>query len=167
MTPYTAYPDIQGIIYEDEMNRNRLIRTDELHKFSDGTLNHVRIALNDIATGIEIDYLPKRKRSKQEKQRARVMINAIDKKLRERRLMRNLEKFKDSILQAGNPVEEILLKLNLPDHKSILTDSKVTPTKHGRMTKPYSSPHFIANCFNAGYLKMEVKVPDFSYLKDS
>nr|GEV65456.1 hypothetical protein [Tanacetum cinerariifolium] len=25
------------------------------------------------------------------------------------------------------------------------------------MTKPYSSHHFIANCFNAGYLKMEVK----------
>ncbi|GJY74502.1 hypothetical protein Tco_0478933 [Tanacetum coccineum] len=58
---------------------------------------------------------------------------------------------------AGNPVKEILLKLNLPDHKSILTDSKVTPTKHGQITKPYSSSCFIANCFNAGYLKMEVK----------
>ncbi|GJR34090.1 hypothetical protein Tco_1209774 [Tanacetum coccineum] len=32
---------------------------------------------------------------------------------------------KDSILQAGNPVKEILLKLNLPDHRSILTDSKI------------------------------------------
>ncbi|GJS71475.1 hypothetical protein Tco_0704316 [Tanacetum coccineum] len=31
----------------------------------------------------------------------------------------------DSILQAGNPVKEILLKLNLPDHRSILTDSKI------------------------------------------
>ncbi|GJZ54501.1 hypothetical protein Tco_0609386 [Tanacetum coccineum] len=58
---------------------------------------------------------------------------------------------------AGNPVKEILLKLSLPDHRSILTDSKVTPTNHGRMTKPYSSPRFIANCFNAGYLKMVVK----------
>ncbi|GKC81896.1 hypothetical protein Tco_1137613 [Tanacetum coccineum] len=63
---------------------------------------------------------------------------------------------------AGNPVKEILLKLNLPNHRSILMDSKVTPTKHGRMTNPYSSPRFIANCFNAGYLKMEVKVPDSS-----
>nr|GEY49545.1 hypothetical protein [Tanacetum cinerariifolium] len=27
---------------------------------------------------------------------------------------------------AGNPVKEILLKLNLPDHRSILTDSKLT-----------------------------------------
>ncbi|GJZ62147.1 hypothetical protein Tco_0618284 [Tanacetum coccineum] len=63
---------------------------------------------------------------------------------------------------AGNPVKEILLKLNLPDHISILTDSKVTPTNHGRMRKPYPSPYFIANCLNAGYLKMEVKVPDSS-----
>ncbi|GKC31684.1 hypothetical protein Tco_1038978 [Tanacetum coccineum] len=48
---------------------------------------------------------------------------------------------------AGNPVKKILLKLNLSDHRSILMDSKVTPTKHGRMTKPYSSPCFIANHF--------------------
>ncbi|GKA70972.1 hypothetical protein Tco_0777111 [Tanacetum coccineum] len=31
----------------------------------------------------------------------------------------------DSILQAGNPVKDILLKLNVPDHRSILTDSKI------------------------------------------
>nr|GEV76247.1 hypothetical protein [Tanacetum cinerariifolium] len=49
------------IIYEDEVNRKRLIRTDELHKFSDGTLNYVHTALNDIDLGIEMDYLPRRK----------------------------------------------------------------------------------------------------------
>ncbi|GJU75401.1 hypothetical protein Tco_1272471 [Tanacetum coccineum] len=85
MTPYTAYPDIQGIIYQDDIDRNRLMRTDELHKFSDSPLNHVRTALNDIATGIKMEYLPKRKWTKQDKQRARVMINAIGKKLRYRR----------------------------------------------------------------------------------
>ncbi|GJV83728.1 hypothetical protein Tco_1523626 [Tanacetum coccineum] len=100
MTPYTAYLDIQGIIYEDEINRNRLIRTDELHKFSDGSLNHVRTALNGIALGIEMDYFPKRKWSKQDRKRARVMINAINKKLRDRRLMRSLEKF-----VGGRPYE--------------------------------------------------------------
>ncbi|GJZ09404.1 hypothetical protein Tco_0543687 [Tanacetum coccineum] len=52
ITPYTAYLDIQGIIYQDDMDRNRLMRTEELHKFSDGTLNRVRTALNDIAIGI-------------------------------------------------------------------------------------------------------------------
>ncbi|GKD98832.1 hypothetical protein Tco_1382729 [Tanacetum coccineum] len=80
MTPYTAYHDIQGIIYQDDIDKNRLMRTDELHKFSDGTLNHVRTALNNIATGIQMEYLPKRKWSKRDKQRARVMINVIGKK---------------------------------------------------------------------------------------
>ncbi|GJV72231.1 hypothetical protein Tco_1492226 [Tanacetum coccineum] len=92
-TPYTAYHDIQGIIYPDDMNRNCLMRTDELHKFSDSILNLVRTSLNDISTGIQMEYLPKRKWSKQDKQRARVMIKAIDKKLKDRRLMRSLEKF--------------------------------------------------------------------------
>ncbi|GJT29039.1 retrovirus-related pol polyprotein from transposon TNT 1-94 [Tanacetum coccineum] len=93
ITPYTAYPDIQGIIYQDDIDINRLICTKELYKFSDGTLNYVCTALNDIATRIQMEYFPKRKWSKQDKQRARVMINAIDKKLRDRRLMRSLEKF--------------------------------------------------------------------------
>ncbi|GJR48377.1 reverse transcriptase domain-containing protein [Tanacetum coccineum] len=93
MTPYTGYLDVQGIIYQDELSRNRLMRTDELHKFSDGTLNHVRTTLNDIATGIQMDYLSKRRWSPQDKRRARVMISAIDRKLRDRRLMSNLEKF--------------------------------------------------------------------------
>ncbi|GJZ19689.1 hypothetical protein Tco_0556279 [Tanacetum coccineum] len=75
-----------------------------------------------------------------------------------------LERFDTSV---GHPVKEILLKLNLPDHKLILTDSKVTPTKHGRMTKPFSSTRFIAHCFNVGYLKMDVEVPDSSRLTDS
>ncbi|GKA30442.1 hypothetical protein Tco_0716747 [Tanacetum coccineum] len=124
MTPYTGYPDVQGIIYQDELSRNRLMRTDELHKFSDGTLNHVRTTLNDIATGIQMDYLPKRRWSPQDKRRARVMISAIDRKLRDRRLMRSLEKFvggRPFYTSARNPVKEILLKLNLPDHR-ILKD---------------------------------------------
>nr|GEU93281.1 hypothetical protein [Tanacetum cinerariifolium] len=72
----------------------------------------------------------------------------IDNFLKERRKIHTL---------ADYPIKEILLKLNLPDHRSILMDSHVTPTKRKRMTKPYSSLRFIANCFNAGYLKMEVK----------
>ncbi|GJR35747.1 hypothetical protein Tco_1211431 [Tanacetum coccineum] len=51
----------------------------------DGTLNHVRTSLNDIATGIQMEYLLKRKWTKKDKQRARVMIKAIDKKLKYRR----------------------------------------------------------------------------------
>ncbi|GJR76012.1 hypothetical protein Tco_0088377 [Tanacetum coccineum] len=60
-TTYTAYSDPKGVIYKDQMNRNRLMRADELHKFSDGMLDDVRSALNDIAKGIRMEYLPKRK----------------------------------------------------------------------------------------------------------
>ncbi|GKB26490.1 hypothetical protein Tco_0865891 [Tanacetum coccineum] len=93
MTTYTAYSDPKGVIYKDQNNKNRLMRADELHKFSDGTLNDVRTALHDIAKGIRMEYLPKRKWSGLDKRRARVMVQDIDKQLYERRLMRNLEKF--------------------------------------------------------------------------
>ncbi|GJV48731.1 zinc finger, CCHC-type containing protein [Tanacetum coccineum] len=63
-TAFTAYSDPQGVIYEDQNNRNRLMRTDELHKFSDGTLNSVRTAIHDFSSGIRMDYLPKRKWSR-------------------------------------------------------------------------------------------------------
>ncbi|GJT91013.1 hypothetical protein Tco_1079858 [Tanacetum coccineum] len=59
----------------------------------DGTLDSVQTALHNITSGIRMEYLPKKKWSRLDKQRARVMIHNIDKLLFERRLMRNLEKF--------------------------------------------------------------------------
>nr|GEX99221.1 hypothetical protein [Tanacetum cinerariifolium]GEX99593.1 hypothetical protein [Tanacetum cinerariifolium] len=54
-----------------------------------------------------------RRWSSSKKKRAHNMIKAIDKQLKETGMMRSFEKFDDSILQAGNPINEILLKLNL------------------------------------------------------
>ncbi|GJT55417.1 reverse transcriptase domain-containing protein [Tanacetum coccineum] len=42
---------------------------------------------------------------------------------------------------------EVLLKMNLPDHRSVLTDPEVNPTRLGQMTKPHSPTSFIANYF--------------------
>nr|GEV68127.1 hypothetical protein [Tanacetum cinerariifolium] len=92
-TAYTAYLDPQGVIYKDQNNKNRLMHTDDLHKFSDGTLNDVLTALHDITSGLRMEYLPKRKCSGIDKRRVHVMIQDIDKKIFQRRLMRNLEKF--------------------------------------------------------------------------
>ncbi|GJX15995.1 hypothetical protein Tco_0216827 [Tanacetum coccineum] len=61
MTPYTAYNNPQGIIYLDKLKRNRLMRSDELYKFYDGTLTSVRRVLHDIASNLRRDYLPKRR----------------------------------------------------------------------------------------------------------
>ncbi|GKB10424.1 hypothetical protein Tco_0844347 [Tanacetum coccineum] len=92
-TAYTSYSDPHGMIYVDLFDRKRLMCTDELHKFSDGMLNDVRTALHDISSGIRMEILPKKKWSNLDNQRDRVMVQDIDKRLFERRLMRNLEKF--------------------------------------------------------------------------
>ncbi|GJW68987.1 hypothetical protein Tco_0123411 [Tanacetum coccineum] len=60
LTPYTTYKNPQGIIYQDKYKRNRLMRLDKLYKFCDGTLSFVRRVLYDIASNLEMDYLPKR-----------------------------------------------------------------------------------------------------------
>nr|GEZ59822.1 hypothetical protein [Tanacetum cinerariifolium] len=60
-TAYTSYSGLHGIIYMDSFKRKRLMRTDELYKFSDGMLNDVRTALHDITAGIRMEYLPMRK----------------------------------------------------------------------------------------------------------
>nr|GEV17200.1 hypothetical protein [Tanacetum cinerariifolium] len=62
--PYTPYQDPQGFIYVDTLGRNKLMRSDELYKWS--TL---------------------------EKKRANIMIKEINKQLKEGRMMRSLKKF--------------------------------------------------------------------------
>ncbi|GJV22787.1 hypothetical protein Tco_1375482 [Tanacetum coccineum] len=73
-TTYTTYSNPKRVIYKDQNNRNRLMRADELHKFSDGMLNDVWTILNHIAKGIMMEYLPKRKWSGLDKRKARVMV---------------------------------------------------------------------------------------------
>ncbi|GJQ91453.1 hypothetical protein Tco_0002592 [Tanacetum coccineum] len=91
--PYTPYKDPQGFIYVDDYKRNRLMRSDELYKFSDGTLTRLLSSLEDITNNIDMEYLPKRRWSNLEKKRAHFMIKDINKLLKERRMMRSLEKF--------------------------------------------------------------------------
>nr|GEU29445.1 copia protein [Tanacetum cinerariifolium] len=81
-----ALPDIKDM-------RNRLMCSDELYKFSDGTLTRLLSSLEDITKNIDMEYLPKRRWSTLEKKRAHCMIKDINKLLKERRMMRSLEKF--------------------------------------------------------------------------
>nr|GEV28180.1 hypothetical protein [Tanacetum cinerariifolium] len=91
--PYIAFSNRRGFIYQNKDKQNRLMWIDELHKFSDGTLIDVRTALDDRPKGIRIKYLPQTIWRKSDKERAAVMIQAIDKKLKTRRIMRSLERF--------------------------------------------------------------------------
>ncbi|GJR62926.1 hypothetical protein Tco_1505088 [Tanacetum coccineum] len=56
-TPYTVYSNSKGFIYQNKDKKNRLMLIDELHKFSDGTLNDVRSALDDTLKRIWMKYL--------------------------------------------------------------------------------------------------------------
>ncbi|GJX84588.1 hypothetical protein Tco_0335362 [Tanacetum coccineum] len=94
--PYTTLSNPQGVIYEDKLNRKRLMRSDELYKFSDGTLQSVRDTLHDMATNLMMWYnkaMPKRGWSHLDKTWSHIMVKEIDRQLRDRRLMRSLEKF--------------------------------------------------------------------------
>nr|GFB03547.1 hypothetical protein [Tanacetum cinerariifolium] len=128
-------------------------RIDELHKFSDGTLTDVRTALDDRLKGIWMQYLPQSIWRKSDKDRAATMIQAIDKRLKTRRIMRSLERSKSEYMgivptemelilehtqqgishevliiltKAGNHVKKILLKLNLSDHRKLKDEGEGT-----------------------------------------
>ncbi|GJX28173.1 hypothetical protein Tco_0236252 [Tanacetum coccineum] len=95
-----AYSTPRGFIYQNKGKKNRLMRIDELHKFSDGTLDDVQTALNDRLKGIWMQYLPQTIWRQRDKDNAGAMIQAIEKQLKTRRIMRSLEKF-----VGGRPYE--------------------------------------------------------------
>ncbi|GKD42456.1 hypothetical protein Tco_1267101, partial [Tanacetum coccineum] len=87
------YP--QGVIYEDKLNKKRLMHFDELHKFNDGTLQSVQDILHDMATNLSMKYnkaMLRRRWSNLDKKRSHIMVKDIDQQLLERRLIRSLEK---------------------------------------------------------------------------
>nr|GFB75736.1 hypothetical protein [Tanacetum cinerariifolium] len=99
---YTTYSNPRGFIYQNKDKKNRLMQIDELYKFSDGTLNDVRNALDDRLKGIRMQYLPTTIWRKGDKDRAAAMIQAIDKMLKTRRILRSLEKFVGGRLYEGD-----------------------------------------------------------------
>nr|GEV56050.1 hypothetical protein [Tanacetum cinerariifolium] len=99
---YTAYSNPRGFIYQNKDKKNRLMRIDKLYKFSNGTLNDVRTALDDRLKGLRMQYLPQTIWRKGDKDRATAMIQAIDKMLKTRRIMRSLKKFIGGRLYEGD-----------------------------------------------------------------
>nr|GEU73341.1 hypothetical protein [Tanacetum cinerariifolium] len=97
--PEEAQPNKAGY---NKDKHNWLMRIDELHKLNDGTLIDVRTALDDRLKGIRMKYLPRSIWRKSDKDRAAAMIQAIDKRLKTRRIMRSLERFVRGRLYDGD-----------------------------------------------------------------
>ncbi|GJT22437.1 hypothetical protein Tco_0892374 [Tanacetum coccineum] len=80
---------------EDLQLGKRVLRADELYKFSDGTLKSVRDEIHHRVLDFRLDYnmeMPTRKWMAVERKRSGLMIELIDKQLREREIIINLER---------------------------------------------------------------------------
>ncbi|GKC08367.1 hypothetical protein Tco_0999977 [Tanacetum coccineum] len=92
--PYAPLYDLPGIIYEDLDKQKRILRANELYKFSYGTLKSVRDEIHHKVLDFRLDYnkeMPKRKWTAIDRKRSGLMIKLIDKQLREREIIKNLD----------------------------------------------------------------------------
>ncbi|GJR15536.1 hypothetical protein Tco_0798188 [Tanacetum coccineum] len=85
----------RGVIYLRKDKQKMLMRADEIHKFSDGTLNKVYnkldVMLRDNKLGYENEGIKDRAWAKKDKERTKLMMEKIKKTLKERRRMRRLD----------------------------------------------------------------------------
>ncbi|GJY60749.1 hypothetical protein Tco_0461406, partial [Tanacetum coccineum] len=92
---YTPSHKPPGVIYEDLTKQKRVMRADELYKFSDGTLKKVRDELHHRIRDFRLEYnkeMPRRKWTAIDRKRSELMVELIDKQMRERRIIQNLER---------------------------------------------------------------------------
>ncbi|GJT40916.1 hypothetical protein Tco_0940781 [Tanacetum coccineum] len=157
---YTAYSNPKGFNYQNKDKNNRLMRIDKLHKFSDGTLNDVWTALNDRLKGIRMQYLPHTIWRQSDKDKAAQTklkpIQALVAKWRHlvhaltnHGLYMYFGRFISGYwfeprfyTLSGNHVKEILLKLNLLDHR-ILKDGGEVEWKSLNSDGPGSGAPFM------------------------
>ncbi|GJY11680.1 hypothetical protein Tco_0380989 [Tanacetum coccineum] len=92
---YTPSYKPPWVIYEDLNKHKRVMRADELYKFLNGTLKTVcdelHIKILDFLLGYNKE-MSRRKWTAIHKRRSELMVELIDKQIRERRIIRNLER---------------------------------------------------------------------------
>ncbi|GJT76458.1 hypothetical protein Tco_1043183 [Tanacetum coccineum] len=110
---YTAYSNPRGFIYQNKDKKNRLMRIDELHKFSDHSLDDVRSALNDLLKGIRMQYLPQTIWKQCDKDNARAMIHIKVKEFKRSFRHSHTERLSrsDKVLKLKNFKKDAILKL--------------------------------------------------------
>ncbi|GJV51907.1 hypothetical protein Tco_1447648 [Tanacetum coccineum] len=106
---YTIVPKPRAIVYRDRNDQRKLMRLNELHKFSDGTLTRVMEKLDHMVKDFHLfEYnkgMETRKWSEDDKRRSKDFITAIEKRLQIRRIYRSLESF------VGGRIRDIDYKL--------------------------------------------------------
>ncbi|GJU81375.1 hypothetical protein Tco_1283740 [Tanacetum coccineum] len=106
---YTIVPKPRAVVYRDRNDQRKLMRLNELHKFSDGTLTRVMEKLDHMVKDFHLfEYnkgMETRKWSEDDKRRSKDFITAIEKRLQIRRIFRSLESF------VGGRIRDIDYKL--------------------------------------------------------
>ncbi|GJR96235.1 hypothetical protein Tco_0268409 [Tanacetum coccineum] len=94
---YTIVPKPRAVVYRDRNDQRKLMRLNELHKFSDGTLTRVMEKLDHMVKDFHLfEYnkgMETRKWSEDDKRRSKDFITAIEKRLQIRRIYQSLESF--------------------------------------------------------------------------
>ncbi|GJS13308.1 hypothetical protein Tco_0407780, partial [Tanacetum coccineum] len=87
----------RAVIYKDRNDQRKLMRLNELHKFSDRTLTRVMEKLDYMVKYFHLfEYnkgMETRKWSEDDKRMSKDFITAIEKRLQIRRIFRSLESF--------------------------------------------------------------------------
>ncbi|GKC93211.1 hypothetical protein Tco_1158653, partial [Tanacetum coccineum] len=95
--PYTTVSYTKGVVYLGKDKQKMLRRANELHKFSDGTLNKVNDKLDVMLKANVMGYgnkvLEDCKWTRKDKERTESMLIKNEKTLKERRMMRRLKCF--------------------------------------------------------------------------
>nr|GEW92938.1 hypothetical protein [Tanacetum cinerariifolium] len=149
--PYTTLSDPQGVIYEDKLNRKRLIRSNELYKFSDGTLQSVQDTFHDMATNLKMGYnkaMPKRRFSHLDKTRSYIMVKEIDHQLQKRSdevlKLKSFKKDENTSFQEQEMYEHV--------------GPKVTSTQDGKRSQDDDSRLCLADDLKDAQNHMQVKL---------
>ncbi|GKB28428.1 copia protein [Tanacetum coccineum] len=94
---YTIVSKPRALIYIDRNDRKKMMRLNEVHKFSDGTLMRIRDKLDFMVKDFRLFEFNKgmenRKWSEDDKRRSEDFLEVIERRLKIRRIFRSLESF--------------------------------------------------------------------------
>ncbi|GJS86646.1 hypothetical protein Tco_0769282 [Tanacetum coccineum] len=141
--PYTPSHNPPGVIYEDLTEQKKVMRADDLYKFSDRTLKKVQDELHHTICNFHLEYnkeMPIRKWKAIDRKRSKLMFELTDKQMRERRVIRNLKRLVGAreLEMDYKMMTRTICSLD-PISKSYLSDTKVFTMMMEILPKPTSN----------------------------
>ncbi|GKB45668.1 hypothetical protein Tco_0896421 [Tanacetum coccineum] len=141
---YTIVSKPRAIICKDRFNQKKLMQETEVHKFSDGTLIRILEKLDHMVKDFKLF-----KYAWKVKSGLRMIKGGVNTLWSENKgivptemelvLEQTQQDIRRSDTYTGNPVKEILLKLNLPDHRSVKVKMEIEISRS-------SGVNFITTC---------------------